>query len=251
MSSPDCAMTGLWWRLPDAPLRSSVARAAAAAATATFALGLGTQWWIGASPTGSVLALGLVVTITIVIAGRLRDFHPFPRFGAANLVTLLRVGVVAVTATLLAEPDLPPAAWAAVAMTAVAVILDGWDGWLARRSRMASAFGARFDMETDAALILILSVLVWQHGKAGWWVSGCGLLRYAFVASGWLLPWMAAPLRSTIRGKTVAVLQLVGLGAVLLPLVSPPLSEMLAAATLGALVWSFSLDILWLRRTAS
>ena len=35
-----------------------------------------------------------------------------------------------------------------------------------------SSFGARFDMETDAAFILILSVLVWQHGKAGAWVLG-------------------------------------------------------------------------------
>ncbi len=86
--------------------------------------------------------------------------------------------------------------------------MDGWRDDAAQQS----AFGARFDMETDAALILILSVLVWQHDKAGAWVIACGLMRYAFVAAGWVMPWMAGPLRSTLRGKSVAIGQLVGLG---------------------------------------
>ena len=77
-------------------------------------------------------------------------------------------------------------------------------------------------METDAALILILSMLVWQHGKAGVWVIACGLMRYAFVAVGWVLPWMAGPLRSTTRGKTVAIGQFIGLGAALSPMVPSP-----------------------------
>ena len=75
-------------------------------------------------------------------------------------------------------------AWLAVATVVVVAALDGVDGWLARRDAQASSFGARFDMETDAAFILILSVLVWQHGKAGAWVLGCGLMRYVFVAAG-------------------------------------------------------------------
>ena len=37
-----------------------------------------------------------------------------------------------------------------------------------RRSR--ARFGARFDMEIDALLILALSILAWRHGKAGAWV---------------------------------------------------------------------------------
>ena len=227
-----------------------MARAAVVAASATLALALATGWWIDGEGTPAVAA-ALFLVATVVIAGRLTPFHPFPRFGAANTVTLIRLGIVVVTATLLAEPQAAAVAWAAVALVTLATMLDGWDGWLARRDRITSAFGARFDMETDAALILVVSVLVWQHGKAGWWVLGCGLMRYAFVAAGWVLPWMATPLRSTTRGKAVAVLQLVGLGAALLPVVTPPLSGMLAAVTLGTLAWSFSLDILWLRRSAS
>jgi phosphatidylglycerophosphate synthase len=127
-------------------------------------------------------------------------------------------------------------------------VLDGLDGWLARRTGMASEFGARFDMETDAALILVLSILVWQHGKAGAWVLLSGLMRYAFVAAGWLLPWLARPLQSTRRGKTVAVGQLVGLSVALAPMVPAPLSDVAAALTLTALAWSFAIDIARLAR---
>ena len=83
----------------------------------------------------------------------------------------------------------------AVALAASVAVLDGVDGWLARRTRMASAFGARFDMETDAALILVLAVLAWQFGRAGAWVLACGLLRYAFVGAGVLWPWLRSPCR--------------------------------------------------------
>ena len=42
-------------------------------------------------------------------------------------------------------------------LASVALILDGVDGKVARRTRNASAFGARFDMEVDAFLILVFS----------------------------------------------------------------------------------------------
>jgi hypothetical protein len=66
-------------------------------------------------------------------------------------------------------------------------------------------------MESDALLILVLSVLVWQHDKAGAWVLLGGLMRYAFVAAAWAWPWLGGPLRSTLRGKTVAVAFIAGL----------------------------------------
>jgi phosphatidylglycerophosphate synthase len=239
-------MTGSRWRLPDAPLRSSVARAVAAAAGVTLALGLLTERWSEAGGAFLLASLGLFAVATSVLVGRIAAYHPFARFGPANAVTLVRLGLVAIVAGLIGVRDTERVAWLAVALILVATALDGLDGWLARRSRTSSAFGARFDMETDAALILVLSVLVWQHGKAGIWVLACGLMRYAFVAAGWLMAWMAAPLRSTLRGKSVAVGQLVGLGVALSPVVPTPHSTMVSAVTLTALVWSFAVDIRWL-----
>ena len=52
----------------------------------------------------------------------------------------------------------------------MAAILDLADGWVARRTGTATAVGARFDMEVDALLILVLSALVWRYGVTGPWV---------------------------------------------------------------------------------
>ena len=163
-------------------------------------------------------------------------------FGPANQITTLR----AVLAAVLVFLDNP---WSAVSIALVAVLLDGVDGWVARRTRTASAFGARFDMETDAALIQVLAILVWQYGKAGPWVLASGLLRYAFVAAGWLWPWMRRPLVSSLRGKTICVVQMVAVIVAIVPTVAPPTSSAVAAVGLLALCYSFLVDTLRLWRT--
>jgi phosphatidylglycerophosphate synthase len=216
---------------------------------ATTALGTTVSLWTGLSGAYALQAATAYGALTaVVVAAAAPRQHPFPRFGAANYLTMIRAMMMALVAGLIGEGRSPQLLWPAIGVVTLVAVLDGVDGWLARRSGMASAFGARFDMETDAALILVLSILVWEHGKAGAWVLMCGLMRYAFVAAGWLLPWLAKPLRSTWRGKSVAVVQYIGLGIALAPIVTPRLSPGVAAATLAALVWSFAVDVRWLRR---
>src|SRR5262245_16267957 len=71
-----------------------------------------------------------------------------------NHVTAIRAAIVFFLACLLFVPLGPSIAWIAVVASTIAAILDGVDGWLARRTGPMSEFGARFDMEVDAALIL-------------------------------------------------------------------------------------------------
>jgi phosphatidylglycerophosphate synthase len=113
---------------------------------------------------------------------------------------------------------------------------------------MASAFGARFDMETDALLIQVLAILAWLYGKAGAWVLASGLLRYLFVAAGWLWPWLQQPLFPSVRRKAICVVQIVGLTLALLPEIPAPFSSPIAAISLAALSYSFLVDTVWLRR---
>ncbi|MDH3662116.1 MAG: CDP-alcohol phosphatidyltransferase family protein, partial [Alphaproteobacteria bacterium] len=126
---------------------------------------------------------------------------------------------------------------------AVALALDAVDGFLARRLKLASTFGARFDMEVDALLLLILSVLVWRTGQAGAWVLAIGLMRYAFVAASWTCARLAAPLRPSFRRKTVCALQGIALLACLLPPLDQTKGAVIALVALIALVISFGLDI--------
>jgi phosphatidylglycerophosphate synthase len=241
-------MIGHVWQPPRAALRSSVFRAVIAGLLLIVGYAPVVASWTMSGADYIRRCLFFFAAAAVLVVGRVGAHHPFPRFGAANSVTLLRVALVAGVAGLAGETPDDRIAWLAVAVVAIAAALDGVDGWLARRDRQASSFGARFDMETDAALILVLSFLVWQHGKAGAWVIACGLMRYGFVAARWVLPWMARPLRSTFRGKSVAVGQVAGLGIALLPVVPVPISDIVAVITLGTLVWSFAVDIAWLRQ---
>jgi len=175
---------------------------------------------------------------------------PLPCFGLANQVTLLRAALVALLFGLAGETATPAGAWLAAGTALLASALDGVDGWLARRLGLSSAFGARFDMETDALLIVALALLVWQFDKAGYWVLLAGLLRYLFVAAGALLDWLRRPLPPSRRRQTVCVLQILMLIVCLLPPVTRLWSQTAAALGLLLLVWSFTLDVVWLARRA-
>jgi phosphatidylglycerophosphate synthase len=130
---------------------------------------------------------------------------------------------------------------AAATLAGLALPLDAVDGWVARRTRTASAFGARFDMEVDAALILVLSVLLVR--PLGAWVLAAGLLRYAFGAAGLALPWLTAPLPPRRSRKVVAAVQGVVLAVAVAGVLPRPFSAGLVAAALAALLWSFGRDV--------
>ena len=170
-----------------------------------------------------------------------------PTFGAANSVTLARA---ALTAMLLAMLGVRAAEWWLVGLATLAAVLDGLDGVLARNRGEGSAFGARFDMEVDALLILVLAALVWQHDKAGVWILLAGLLRYLFVGASWLKPWLGAALPPGRRRQTVCVVQIVSLIAALLPVVTQPASAAIALSGLVVLIWSFAVDVIYLARQA-
>ena len=221
------------------------------AATAAFAVFLASQTPLGWHFT--VSALSCLAAIFSLVLSSLAD-HPHPRFGAANLVTAFRACLVSlIAAAFLFFEDLVPydwALWSLIAVILFALALDGIDGYLARRSGLESRLGARFDMEVDALLILILSLAALLLGKAGVWVLLIGLMRYAFVAAGWLLPKLNGELFPSFRRKLVCVLQIGSLCLILMPFVTPTYSTAVAALALVALVYSFAVDVLYLLREA-
>jgi phosphatidylglycerophosphate synthase len=162
--------------------------------------------------------------------------------GPADRVTLTRAALVGAVAALSLSRH--PAVPALVALSAVALVLDGVDGAVARGSGTISALGARFDMEVDAFLILVLSGYVSR--LLGPWVLAIGAMRYAFVAASWALPWMRRTLPPRYWRKVVAATQ----GVVLVVAAADVLPRRWAAAAvlaaLALLVESFGRDVLWL-----
>ena len=203
------------------------------------------------SPWYVAKALAVLCVGAALILQGLPEHHPFPSLGSANLATATRGALVALLAALVGEQVSIPVQYVALAVAVSAAALDAADGWLARKSNIASRFGARFDMETDALLILTLAVLTWQFGKAGIWVLLSGALRYAFVLAGFALPWLRAPLPPSFRRKAIAVLQTVSLLFAVAPFVLPAESELVAGVALLTLALSFLTDVIWLKRAAS
>jgi phosphatidylglycerophosphate synthase len=206
------------------------------------AVGLGPAGWL----TGSVFAIALWT----LLASALRRSRAHA-LGPADLVTLTRAVLVGGVAALVADRLGPQPTAVFAVLTSVALALDAVDGQVARRTGTVSALGARFDMEVDAFLILVLSVQVAL--AEGAWVLAIGAMRYAFVAATWVLPWLRAPLAVSVARKTVAALQGVALVVASAGVLPALAAVAVTGVALALLTWSFGRDVrrLWRGRAQS
>ncbi len=191
--------------------------------------------------------LGAYLLLLLPLLAGLPAHLPHSRFGAANTVTLARAALVCLLASLYGE-GWSSNAFLVACIAIVALSLDGVDGWLARWHATQSRFGARFDMETDSLLVLVLALLAWQSGKAGAWVLVAGLFRYAFFAAALLWRWLDRPLPASPRRKTICVLVLIALIACIAPILPDAWRTAAAVYAVLMVTWSFGVDILWLVR---
>jgi phosphatidylglycerophosphate synthase len=200
------------------------------------ATGMSPAGWL----TGLTFALATWAVLTrAVLRSRLTSFGP------ANRVTLGRATLVGGVTALVADSfETAPPVTLFVGLTAIALILDGVDGKVARRTGTSSVLGARFDMEVDAFLILVLSVYVSM--SLGPWVLLIGAMRYLFVAAAYFQPWLNAPLPHSMARKTVAAYQGIALLAAASGWLPYQASAVVVSSALGWLVWSFGRDIGWL-----
>ena len=201
--------------------------------------------WLSTPPALFYL---LAAVVYLSISGLIiRAWPETQDFGWANRATLLRGCLVTVLVALAPfAGHLTESLWLYGWMALLALILDGVDGKVARATGSESHFGARFDMELDALLILGLSIAVLSLGKAGIWVLALGLIRYAFVVASQFASWLNAPLPDSFRRKTVCVWQIVTLLIAVLPPVNTLFASTTLAIALALLVWSFFMDIYWL-----
>ncbi|MEM6712909.1 MAG: CDP-alcohol phosphatidyltransferase family protein [Pseudomonadota bacterium] len=204
-----------------------------------FAASLGVQTLV----VGSLAYGGLVA----IFALSMRRTYPHARVGLSNMATLGRVVVVAVLFVAVLE-RVPPSL-GLLSLAVVSLLLDGVDGWLARREGLVSTFGARFDVEIDALFALLLSVYAVMSGVTQPYVLLLGVPHYLFWAARQVIPWLNQPLPSRLSRKTVCVLQITALIVMLVPGMSGPWLDALVAGAAAALTWSFGRDILWLHRT--
>ena len=193
------------------------------------------------------LAIG-ISALTYALGGGLarwlfRQGFPHPSLGAGNRITLGRLALVASLIAPLVEASTP---WVFLVVALLALALDGVDGYLARRQGRVSAFGARLDMEVDAALTVTLALNAILVGSVGLIALLLFLPRYLFVLAGRFAPWLRRPLPERFSRKVVAVVQVGTLIALQLPVLVELFATPLVLLAGGALIWSFSRDVWWL-----
>ncbi|EAU42420.1 GTP cyclohydrolase [Fulvimarina pelagi HTCC2506] len=195
-----------------------------------------------------MISITVYLAIVGLAAAGLRN-HPHGRFGAANVITVFRAALTAIVAASLIEAGQlryegdTAFSWAVAGLVVLALLLDGVDGYAARRNGTQSSFGERFDMEVDALLILLLSLLAFVSGKAGAFVILLGAMRYAYLAIHALLPRLPSDLSPSLVRKAVCVIQVSALCLIVTPLVNPPTSSVIALGALILLGASFGRDL--------
>lgn len=131
-----------------------------------------TAWW--ADEPAMVASGGAISLLLLVVFGRAR-WTERGDFGLANSLTLLRLAAVVAVATM-------RTAGPAAALVVIGILLlDGIDGWVARKLGAASAFGAKFDMETDALLVAVVGAMLAAERRLEAWVLIPGSLRYVYA----------------------------------------------------------------------
>jgi phosphatidylglycerophosphate synthase len=189
---------------------------------------------------GVGLACGLLVTAAVARAAG----DPLT---PADLVTLARVVLACVVAALVTQARIgEPATLLLVTVAATALALDAVDGRVARAGGRPTAFGARFDGEADAFLLLVLSVHV--APAYGPWVLLIGLARYAFWAAGLAWPWLRDPLPRRDWRKVVTAVQGIALVVAASGVLPTAATYAVLVVAVALLAESFGRDVAWLVR---
>jgi phosphatidylglycerophosphate synthase len=215
---------------------------------------------IGLAAQVAVLA-ALAGTVGLTVAGRLAGLayglvvvgllaRALARAGAtvlgpANRVTLARAVLVGGITALVGDSFVQPVPVAAVAaLTASALVLDAVDGRVARHTGSVSAVGARFDVEVDSFLVLVLSLSVAR--SLGPWVVLLGAPHYVLVLAGRVLPWLRRQAPPRPWCKVVAAIQGIALATVTVGVLPGVLASTVLGVVAVLLAESFGREIGWL-----
>lgn len=127
-----------------------------------------------------VAAIGLIAGSSFGALAYLERWRwtPSGRYGLANMITAFRFSLVVLMLTLQSQAAL------AFTLALLVLLLDGVDGWHARRSGACSIYGDVFDKEVDAFFTLSLSLILHRSGPFDGWILIPGALRYVYLLIG-------------------------------------------------------------------
>jgi CDP-diacylglycerol---glycerol-3-phosphate 3-phosphatidyltransferase len=171
---------------------------------------------------------------------------PLKSLGLANWASLLRSVLIVFCGGFIGLSALPDAVrWMPGILYAVAVILDGIDGWLARRLQQQTLLGARLDTCFDAFGLLVAPIAACWLGALHPSYVLVSLAYYVFQCA---LQWrrrrglICHPLPASTSRRTWAGLQMILVAIALLPLFTAQFTRHLGFAFMLPLLAGFLRD---------
>jgi CDP-diacylglycerol---glycerol-3-phosphate 3-phosphatidyltransferase len=182
-----------------------------------------------------------------------QDQPLFPGLGAANWLTVLRAGAIVLLGGMLplavaSDKGRPEAlSWTPGLLYLGIALADLLDGWLARQLGRQTELGKRLDMASDAAGLLVASLVAVSLGRLPAAYLFVGLAYYPFIFGIWWrrqrgLPLVALPPRP--YGRIIAGMQMGLVGLALLPLLQSIFTDIAACLLMIPLLAGFIRD--WL-----
>jgi CDP-diacylglycerol---glycerol-3-phosphate 3-phosphatidyltransferase len=175
--------------------------------------------------------------------GKLPDAY-FP--GLANQFTIFRGLLLCLLAGFLfLNPPEGFLAWIPGFLYSTGLIMDGFDGYLARLRNETSAFGAFLDRDLDALGTLIGVLLAVHYARLPDWYILAGMAYYLFACGEWWREKRGLPLHplpTSRYRRHVAVVQSVFIALALLPVSVLPKSDMTAALVMISVLAGFLRD---------
>ena len=177
-----------------------------------------------------------------------------PTLGAANWLTLLRASAIitltgflpmVVQPRVFGTPEATP--WAPGLIYLGIALTDLLDGFVARTLRRETELGKRLDTVTDAAGLLVASLLAVSLGKLPAIYLLVGLAYYPFIFGLWLRQKQGLPLvalQPRPYARIIAGFQMGLVGMALLPVIMPPFTFVAALIFMAPLLIGFGRD--WL-----
>lgn len=132
-----------------------------------------------------------------------------------NILTVLRVALIPVLVVVFYLP-FPWTHLATTALFGLAAITDWFDGYLARRLKQHSVFGAFLDPVADKLIVAVALVLLVQANPRWWFVIPAAVIIGREIAISALREWMAeigerAQVAVSAIGKVKTTLQMIAL----------------------------------------
>ena len=197
-------------------------------ATFLFVLTNSLYWFLGAS----------VISVIAWVLWHRKQWQIFGLLGGvANALTGIRWLGIAMLVSFCQQ--LHP--YLILALGILVLVLDGLDGYYARKYQTTSEFGDVFDKEADAFFVLAFGVIIVALNLASSWVLLPGLLRYGYVIVLAYVDKPPAPVGYSFRRRFVGMWMM---GTLLAPFVVPTwmyIPGLIAA--IAMILYSFAIDL--------